>query len=428
MSELKIGTVVHLTNGQTAVVKKLLGEGGQGYVYGVEVAGKKMALKWYKSEPSKDPAAFYKNLNKNATNGAPSPFFIWPKYVTIKEYDSFGYIMDLRPKGYYEFGQFLICKQKFASFFAVTTAAMEICEGFKALHAQGLSYQDLNDGNFFIDPQTGHVMICDNDNAFPNGEKSGILGKARYMAPEIVMGTKSPDAYSDKFSLSVILFLLFYLTHPFEGVKVMSAPCLTESLEKKFFGSDILFICDPTDKSNQPVRGEQDVVIERWPLLPSILRKTFMDEFGKDKLRNPTRRFTEQQWLDVITIVRDSLISCPHCKNETFVKIGSDNNQCIVCGKPIQITNTLSHDNRSLALTRGNKLYLDRDDNPDLQVESDPQDANKLYIRNLTSDQITVDTTKGTVKQVESNGILPVKAGLTLHIKVRGTTYKFQIK
>ena len=27
-----------------------------------------------------------------------------------------------------------------------------------------MSYQDLNDGNFFIDPQTGKVLICDNDN------------------------------------------------------------------------------------------------------------------------------------------------------------------------------------------------------------------------------------------------------------------------
>ena len=28
----------------------------------------------------------------------------------------------------------------------------------------GYSYQDLNDGNFFINPQSGDVLICDNDN------------------------------------------------------------------------------------------------------------------------------------------------------------------------------------------------------------------------------------------------------------------------
>lgn len=84
MSELTIGMTVHLTNGQTAKVKKLLGEGGQGYVYLVDVAGRDMALKWYKKDPSSDPTAFYKNLSRNAASGAPSSVFIWPKYVTIK--------------------------------------------------------------------------------------------------------------------------------------------------------------------------------------------------------------------------------------------------------------------------------------------------------------------------------------------------------
>ena len=427
MSELKIGMTVHLTNGQTAKVKKLLGEGGQGYVYLVDVAGRDMALKWYKKDPSSDPTAFYKNLSRNAASGAPSSVFIWPKYVTNKEYDSFGYIMDLRPQGYYEFGQFLLCKQKFSSFLAMTTAAMDICEGFKALHAKGLSYQDLNDGNFFINPQTGRVLICDNDNAFPNGEKSGILGKARYMAPEVVLGNTLPNAYTDKFSLSVILFMLFYMNHPFEGAKVMAAPCMTENHEKKFYGSEILFICDQADKSNQPVRGIHNNVIKRWPYLPSILRKVFTEEFGKDKLQNPTRRFTEQQWLDTITLVRDSLIRCPHCGKETFVSVTGEN-KCMECGKNIQIVNTLSLGKRYLILTKGNKLFLDRDDVPDLHVVTDSKDANKLYIQNLTPDTIMVDTTVGTTRSVEPKGLMPVKAGLTLHIKVRGQNYKFEIK
>ena len=427
MSELKIGTTVHLTNGQTAKVKKLVGEGGQGYVYLAEVAGKDMALKWYKKEPSTDPIAFYKNLNKNALNGAPSSAFIWPKYITQREYNSFGYLMDLRPNGYFEFGQFLLGKQKFSSWHAATTAAMDICEGFKALHARGLSYQDLNDGNFFIDPKTGHVKICDNDNAFPNGEKSGILGKARYMAPEVVIGKTLPNAYSDKFSLSVILFMIFYMNHPFEGAKVVSVPCMTEEREKKFYGSEILFIADPTDKSNQPVKGIHNNVINRWPYLPSILRKVFSEEFGKEKLLNPAKRYTEQQWLDALTLIRDGLIYCPNCKEETFVKVGNAN-KCMECGKPIAINNTLTVNNRSIPLTKGKKIYLDRDDIADLQIISDSQDAAKLRTQNLTPDAVMVDTTKGTTIRIESRGDMPVKTGLVLHTKVRENMYKCEIK
>jgi serine/threonine protein kinase len=73
----------------------------------------------------------------------------------------------------------------------------------------------------------------------PQGSQSGILGKARYMAPEIVLGKNMPDKYSDRYSLAVILFLLFYGGHPLEGKKVLSCSCMTESYEKKFYGSEI---------------------------------------------------------------------------------------------------------------------------------------------------------------------------------------------
>lgn len=427
MSELKVGTVVSLTNGTTCKVKKALGKGGQGIVYVAEVGGKDMALKWYHKNPSTDVEGFYKNLKNNASSGAPSPAFLWPKYVTNKQYGSFGYVMDLAPQGYYEFSEFLVAKHIFSSFLAMTTAAMEICEGFKALHARGLSYQDLNDGNFFIDPNTGHVKIGDNDNAFPNGQKSGVLGKARYMAPEVVVGKTLPDAYSDKFSLAVILFMLFYGNHPFEGVKVAGVPCMTESHEKKCYGSEILFICDAKDKSNQPVRGMHVNVIKLWPYMPAILRKIFTEEFSKDKLQNPTRRFTEQQWLDTITLVRDSLICCPHCKKETFVDYGNSN-KCMECGENIDIRHTLVVNGRSLSLTKGNKLFLNRDDVVDLYIQQDANDANKLRILNMTKDPITVDTPSGKVVKVEPKALIPVNTGLVLHVKVCGETYKCEIK
>ena len=40
-------SIITLTNGQTARVLQLLGQGGQGAVYAVDLNGQKMALKWY---------------------------------------------------------------------------------------------------------------------------------------------------------------------------------------------------------------------------------------------------------------------------------------------------------------------------------------------------------------------------------------------
>lgn len=154
MKELKPNDKVNLIGDIQATVKQELGRGGQGIVYLVELFGKQMALKWYLNAPDQK---FYKNLEENAKKGAPSDAFLWPEYVTKKEKGSYGYIMPLRPKGYYEFGNFLLAKTQFKSFDAMLNAAMKICDGFEKLHLSGFSYQDLNDGNFFRHSRKGSI-------------------------------------------------------------------------------------------------------------------------------------------------------------------------------------------------------------------------------------------------------------------------------
>lgn len=408
--ELQKATKVNLTIGSQATVIKELGRGGQGIVYLVEVGGQQMALKWYLNPPDNK---FYKNLEHNITAGAPSDAFIWPEYLTKKERGSYGYIMKLRPADYFEFGNYLLARKNFKSFNAMMAAAMKICNGFMMLHRFGYSYQDLNDGNFFIRPTDGDVLICDNDNVMPQGEKSGIMGKARYMAPEIVAGGV-PDKYSDRFSLSVILFMLFFANHPFEGAKVVACPCMTEKFEKEFYGSKALFVYNPDDKSNLPVRGVHQNVIKRWPLFPSLLKQTFIDQFSEEKLRNPNKRMIEQEWERVIAKVRDELVVCPHCHEETFIDTNDNNLKCINCGKVIDISKQMKLGTRTQILTAGTKLYIDNDNIPDAEVDYFPTDKNLLVIRNLTEASWHVDTPSGKVKVVAPGDFLPILNGLKI--------------
>ena len=410
MLELKTGCKVELTSGGQATIIKELGRGGQGIVYLVELFGETMALKWYLN-PLGDK--FYRNLEKNIQSGAPSDAFIWPEYLTVKTKGYYGYIMKLRPSNYFEFGNFLLAKKNFKSFDAMLAAAMKICEGFMMLHRFGFSYQDLNDGNFFIEPNTGDILICDNDNVMPQGEKSGIMGKARYMAPEVVAGGV-PDKYSDRFSLSVILFMLFFANHPFEGAKVVACPCMTESFEKKFYGSEATFIYDPSDKTNLPVRGVHQNVIRRWPVFPAILKDTFIDQFSQEKLKNPTTRLIEQEWQKIISKVRDSLVICPACGEETFLNDISGTCNCMNCGKPIDTSKYVKIGTRSLILTPNTKLYIDNDNSADGLVVVNPQDTSMMLIQNITNNKWTAETPSGKIKEVEPKGFMPIKAGIKI--------------
>lgn len=415
MEELKKGEKVKLTIGSEAAVVKELGRGGQGIVYLMELGGQQMALKWYLNPPSDK---FYKNLEGNIQKGAPSDAFLWPEYLTMKQKGSYGYIMKLRPQGYYEFGQFLLAKKQFKSFEAMCNAAMKICEGFQKLHLFGYSYQDLNDGNFFIEPQTGDVLICDNDNVMPQGDKSGIMGKARYMAPEIV-GGKAPDKYSDRYSLSVILFLLFYGNHPLEGAKVLGCPCMTEKHEKEFYGSKALFIYDEQDKSNLPVRGVHNNVIKRWPAFPKILRDQFKVEFNQEHLKEPQKRLIESQWQKLIQQLRDMLVICPHCMGETFVE-DPKTPLCISCGKGFTVAGTFEIGKRSLLLSPGTMVYVDLDNKPDMKVEKVEGSKYPVQLRNTTTTNWTVETPSGKLKSIAPNELVPVKEGLK--ITILGTT------
>ncbi|MDR0560552.1 MAG: protein kinase [Prevotellaceae bacterium] len=312
--------------GEEATVISELGNGGQGAVYKVSLNGKEYAMKWYHKPQKQD---FYNNLKNNVSKGTPNKSFLWVLYLTEKVKDNtFGYLMELRPPEYKDFGQFLLAKEHFASVSAMIEAAVKICTNFRILHGKGYSYQDLNDGNFFIDPKTGDVLICDNDNVAPSGINTGIIGKCRYMAPEIVLGNM-PNTQSDRYSLSVILFLLFFGNHPLEGKQIAETPCMTEKHEKKFYGSAPVFIYDPTDDSNRPVKGIHNNVINIWKQFPEYVRTAFEKQFSKEMLANPQKRQTEKEWLTTVILrLRNDLVVCPTCGDENFA-----NNGNFTCGK-----------------------------------------------------------------------------------------------
>lgn len=357
MKEFQRGQRIRTASGGELEVIQKLGEGGQGVVYKVNYNGKQLALKWYFGNKLNNADKFYRNIQNNIKQGAPTSAFLWPLEITEYFEGSFGYLMELRPSEYKDFSLFLLAKVRFASIEAIINTALCITNGFRELHNKGYSYQDLNDGNFFVNPKTGDVLICDNDNVAPYGENLGIAGKCRYMAPEVVMGKKRPDSHTDRFSLAVVLYMLLFLNHPLEGKRTM-CPCLTEELERKFYGSDPVFVWDSTNDSNRPVRGVHTNEIKLWPLYPEFVRKTFEKAFSHEVMvgNDTTHRVIEKEWQEVFTTLRDLMVKCS-CGSETFIDPSKQACQCINCGKSIERPLILKVKKYLAALTPSKKLY-----------------------------------------------------------------------
>ncbi len=357
MKEFKKGQKIKVVAGTNLEIIEKLGQGGQGIVYKVNYNGKQFALKWYFAEKLTNHQKFYKNIQNNIKKGAPTNSFLWPLEITEYVNGSFGYLMKLRPPEYKDFSRFLLAKTRFNSIAAVINAALEITNSFRSLHNLGFSYQDLNDGNFFVNPKTGSVLICDNDNVAEYGDALGIAGKCRYMAPEVVMGKKKPDIHTDRFSLAVVLYLLLFMNHPLEGIGTM-CPCLTEELEQKFFGTSPVFVWDERDDSNRPVRGVHINEIKLWPLYPAFVRKTFQEAFSKESMigRDIQHRVTEKKWQEVFTNLRDCLIKCS-CQGENFINPNSNSTKCIYCQQEIVNPMIMKVKKYNIALQIGKKIY-----------------------------------------------------------------------
>lgn len=415
--QLAPGTQIATKSGTMITIIKFLGEGGQGAVYEVDYGGVKKALKWYK-ELGKDPEAFRKNLEENIAQGSPAPAFLWPEDVTVWKDATFGYIMGLRPEGYYEVSEFLIANVK-ADWKQLVDASMNIVTAFRILHNRGYSYQDLNDGNFFINPQTGDVKIADNDNVAPSGKNMGIMGKPRYIAPEVVLGKNLPNTASDRYSLALVLFLLLLRGHPLEGKKGMPI-LMTDAEARRIYGEEPVFIFDPTDDSNRPNEELNKGVIELWKCLPQYMKDVFIRAFSQDSLKK-VHRVVELEWLRALTRFRSDIVRCS-CGNDVFTENARDI-CCDQCGKKISFKSKVHLPEYSIPAVPDSRIYRVQlgTVNPEdalkpVGIIIRSTDPNVVLLRNSSDSTWNCVTSTGVKRTLKKTESAPVKAGIKMKV------------
>lgn len=424
---LPAGTKLTTISGRTIEVVKKLGEGGQGIVYLVNYEKQQMALKWYKNSfldnaPSKEK--FYENIKANVVRKSPSREFLWPLDITGWSNGTFGYVMYLRPSGYYEVSDFLLSDVYFKNFKTMCDAALHIVSAFNILHMKGYAYQDLNDGNFFINPNTGDVLICDNDNVAPNGTNSGIIGKPRFIAPEVVVGNTKPNNYSDRFSMALILFMLLCHVHPLEGMRSLGVA--TPQMQMALYGTQPLFVMDKSDTSNRCHPQIHKGALQLWPLMPEYVKDLFYRSFTKGEgLDNVMRRPSEFEWLVGLARFRSDLVDCPKCKGEVFIR----NGQTTACDDPrckhvINIPFAVSNGRYTIPGIPGSRIYrcqvsiCDIKDalNPVAVIVPNPKNPNLYGLRNLTDKTWAVTAPNGETRYVAPSEVAPLVKGLVVSV------------
>lgn len=197
-------------------------------------------------------------------------------------------------------------------------ACRQLAECFRELHIAGCCYRDISEGNFMFSPDTGDVIICDNDNIMIDKHAVGnIIGSPGFMAPEVVMGTARPSTVTDQQSLAYLLFIMLCFGHPLNGMQEYEIRCFDNVAAQEIYGRNPVFVFDPDNLSNSlPDEEGYRHVAMHWGVLPMHLQELFLRAFTVG-LKDPSRRVTEIEWKHAFTQMLGQYHVC-ECGAENF--------------------------------------------------------------------------------------------------------------
>jgi len=392
-------------------IHRALGGGTQGEVYAVDCGGEPLALKWYLPACLERDPQLPQRLRQSIALGPPSADFLWPLALLEPTAESrplirhpragFGYLMAPRPPGYvgahrHAGGELEISLQN------VLRASFRLADGFHQLHLKGLCYKDISLGNLFLEPGSGRVLICDNDNVDIDGQGGGsVLGTPGFMAPEVLLGQAKPSASSDLFSLAVLIFRLLTRHDPFRGRRELAIRCLDEPARRRLYGEEALFIFDPTDAGNRPDPTEHAAALVTWPIYPRPLQQLFEQCFGPG-LHQPQQRPLTGQWTQALSRCLDQRQICPQCGQETFPDPAAPG-PCWHCGAPLPRPLQLQLPQGRISAAAGNELLPHHWDalaplaleHPLARLVSHPDNPGVLGLQNLSAEPWQGQLTNG---------------------------------
>lgn len=387
-------------------VNKLIGEGGQGEVYEVTINGSKYALKWYK--PVMITPEFKKSIRTLIDKKSPSKSFVWPKFL-LEINNGFGYVMNLRPAGFRSLNDWVLRKYDM-DLSLLIRACMKLTDSMNMLHSKGLCYQDINLGNFFMNPQNGEILILDNDNVVTNGKSLGnIVGTIDFLAPEMFISGHRPNRDTDRYSLAVLLFIMLMIGHPLDGKTESMIKCKDIPAKKLLYGKNPVFVFDPNNDSNRPVRGIHNSVIALWRIYPYYIQELFTRAFTSG-IKDVTKRPRESEWRRAFSIFEASIYKCPHCGKSQIIydiqkiKQYGKLDPCRAC-KRNPLVPRMKLNEYIILLNDGRKVYkmhVDPLDNRDVETLY-AQFSNKngiVELKNATNSNFSVTRSNGTVYDI----------------------------
>jgi eukaryotic-like serine/threonine-protein kinase len=290
-----------------------IGKGGQGKVFRVQSIedGQEYALKWYNTRSSRPQQQ--EILERLVRIGSPDIRFRWPRDV-LENNDvlGFGYIMYLIEEGFSDL-DYMFHEPSIPAYRILLRGSFEFANAFQFIHHRGMSYQDISAKNLFLDWKTGEIRIIDLDNVVFSDSPSTIKGTRGFMAPEIVTRKTKPTKQTDRFSLSMIIFLMILKKYRTEKNQTLETSKKSPNQQRQTLESFEFYTI--IDYSEYKTICDELVQAKRYPSVLTSLFKTIFD-VGIDR---PYERPLESNWLETIALIQGLIFKCQECRSENFL-------------------------------------------------------------------------------------------------------------
>ncbi len=319
--------------------------------------------------------------------------------------------------------EFLNGDLRFRSFRLAIDAAIQLTEIFRRLHEGRMCFHSFRGEDMKLFTDTGKTLLVrERADIGAAGGTTGLASDARYQAPEILRGTHSPDQFSDRHLMAVLIYqIITGGDHPLEGARA-AGPVMTDALEDLLYRSDPLFPFDPDREENRPDPKLHYKSIALWEALPEPIRGMFLQTFGSGGgkgLTDPGARPSEQEWRDALMHLQNSMVPCG-CGKMLF-DTGGDAVVCGSCGTIHRIPCWIELEQTRIPAVRGNRIYgsqigaeESKGAEPAARIIAAQADVKRLGLQNISGAAWEAETTKGTMKTVEPDEVIPLKDGIRI--------------
>lgn len=424
---LENGTILNTTDGTPFTVTSLCEKRKNCHFYNISICGEdKIFTRLFNYNDEKK--AFYEKLVSEKIAVTETN---WPvAFCNSPSQDIYGFISNAKPKDYISLSDLLYKRINPLSIKTEIDICLNLATLFGKLYENGYFFSNLTESDISFNPATGAIYLntfsnITNDNTISSVESAKLTPPEYYHQKD-----KNIIPESARYILSIIMFIIFFRAHPFEGAKAHSKAFLTKEDLYNLYFKEPVFMLDTDDDSNRPSEYIYSKLQKKWDSFPDFIKELFIESFSKSAIKAPLSRPDELKWISALAKMRSFSFDCTCSSIITLSEEGKGS--CSTCKKVFEVANKIQLKNYTIPAVNKTRIYRCQvTDNyttanatqPVGVVIANPSKPQLLGFKNMTSETLICTTPDGSIKSINNGDIAPLINGIS--VKIYETTIHF---